>query len=97
MPKVLIQKFNKLLTPTKGSNLMKCLLEAQIPVASSCGGEGICRKCFVTVETGQESLSAPTPTELYLWKEKEVPDNQRMSCQCEILGEALITLRTPYW
>lgn len=38
------------------STLMDLLLKNGIPVASSCGGDGICHKCTVTIN-GQKELS----------------------------------------
>lgn len=38
-----------------GANLMRTLLANDIPVASSCDGEGICHKCGLVVTSNQSS------------------------------------------
>jgi 2Fe-2S ferredoxin len=87
---------NKGPLPVKiGENLMQALLEKNIPVASSCHGEGICRKCVVTVFAGLENLSAPSPIELELAERNPIESNQRISCQVQVLGD--ITIDTGYW
>lgn len=39
------------------STLMDFLRSHQVPVASSCFGEGVCRKCIVTTKSKSEHLS----------------------------------------
>jgi uncharacterized 2Fe-2S/4Fe-4S cluster protein (DUF4445 family) len=38
---------------TVGSTLLEAALEAGVPINASCGGEGVCGKCRVTIEEGQ--------------------------------------------
>ena len=42
---------------TTGEILMKTLLDHQVPVASSCQGEGVCGKCRITIPSGRENIS----------------------------------------
>lgn len=95
MPVITVKTTNKKIQVSQGENLMKTLLANQVPVASSCSGEGICHKCFLNIETGIENLSDPTPTEIYLVTEKEISASQRLSCQCVVLGD--ITVDAKYW
>jgi len=41
-----------------GTTLLSAALSAQIPLASGCGGEGVCGKCRVTVKAGRVETSA---------------------------------------
>lgn len=95
MPDIFIKRSQKKIAVPIGANLMHALKDQQIPVASSCGGDGVCHKCFLTIEQGVENLSAPTPTEIYLVQEKQISPQQRLSCQCKVLGN--ITVHAPYW
>jgi 2Fe-2S ferredoxin len=79
----------------RGVNLMKALLEADRPVASSCGGEGVCGKCRVTVVTGADQLGAPNDLELFLRERENLGPQERISCQCVLLGD--VQLDTKYW
>ena len=79
----------------RGSLLMKLLLENSIPVASSCGGDGVCRKCVLTIVKGQENLAPPSELELHLIERDQLAPNQRISCQTVVNGD--ITVDAPYW
>ena len=50
MPKIHLPQKNLILEVHAGANLMKTLLDAGIPVASSCLGDGICGKCRLMTE-----------------------------------------------
>jgi 2Fe-2S ferredoxin len=75
--------------------LMQNLLDAKIPVASSCQGDGVCAKCKVLVNEGAQNLSHPTEAEQFLMQKNKIPEPWRLSCQCYVLGD--VTLDTGYW
>lgn len=72
-------------------NLMDLLIENNLPVASSCLGEGICSKCAMEVnpEGTRSELEIIT-----MAKNKKDPTD-RLSCQVLITKD--ITVRTGYW
>lgn len=74
---------------------MKCLTDNEIPVASSCGGEGVCTKCLLTIVEGKENLSPPNETENDLRDIHDFARNERVSCQTEVLGD--IKIDAGYW
>lgn len=74
---------------------MKSLLDAGIPVASSCNGDGVCAKCKIAVIAGIENLSAENEIENFLKQKLEISENFRISCQTEVLGD--ITIDATYW
>lgn len=74
---------------------MKGLLEAGTAVASSCGGEGVCAKCVVRVNKGQENLSKPQELENDLSEIHGFMKIERVSCQVSVLGD--IEIDTDYW
>lgn len=74
---------------------MKALLEAEIPVASSCDGDGVCAKCKITILAGQENLSLPNDTEIFLKEANSLPEDSRISCQTEVLGDVIVD--ASYW
>lgn len=78
-----------------GSNLMKSLLEAGIPVASSCNGDGVCAKCKIKILEGLENLSVENETEKFLKNKENLDKSVRMSCQTKVQGD--ITIDTNYW
>ncbi len=78
-----------------GANLMQVLLEAGLPVASSCYGEGVCSKCRLTIVEGQKNLSPESEAETFLKESNQVPIEMRISCQVQVLGP--ITIDATYW
>jgi len=91
-------RFKKNKTPIEvpvGANLMKSLLNAGLPVASSCGSEGVCAKCAIRVVEGMQNLSAPNETELFLKEKNHIRAEFRISCQTQVLGD--IVVDAGYW
>lgn len=78
-----------------GSNLMKSLLDHNIPVASSCGGDGVCAKCKIQVIEGMDNLSIENQTEEFLKEKNSLASDLRISCQTYVYGD--ITIDTNYW
>ena len=53
---------------------------AGIEIASDCGGQGQCRKCVVSIESGEEHLSPLTQSE----QEAGLAKGERLACQARI-------------
>lgn len=87
------QKFRSFEVPV-GSNLMKSLQESGVPVASSCGGEGVCAKCRLSVESGSE-IDLPNETEQFLMQKFKFDSSMRISCQLKVTAD--LTLSASYW
>ncbi len=95
-PSLKIPKFDRLLAGNPDETLMTTLLKNQIPVASSCGGDGVCSKCVLQILKGKENLTTPTSLELDLLKKlNKEPSAFRISCQARTNGP--IEVDTPYW
>ncbi len=95
MPVISFAKNQAPITVEAGANLMKSLLEAGLPVASSCKGDGICAKCRVLIVTGAENLSQINPREQVLRDRLRIPREARISCQTGVLGD--VTVDASYW
>lgn len=95
MPVISFVKNKAPLQVEEGENLMQALLRNDVPVASSCHGDGICRKCVVTVVEGLQNLSQPTLLEIDLAERSPIQPNQRISCQARVTGD--IRIDTGYW
>jgi 2Fe-2S ferredoxin len=79
----------------EGTTLMRALLDADLPVASSCDGDGVCAKCKIRILNGAENLSRPNDTEEFLKESHDLPKDVRISCQTHVLGD--ITVDASYW
>jgi 2Fe-2S ferredoxin len=78
-----------------GANLMKSLLGAEVPVASSCNGDGVCAKCRLQITNGLKNLSAPNETEIFLKEKFQMKGNLRISCQTFVLDD--VEVDASYW
>ncbi len=95
MPKITFTKNQKVIEVPVNGNLMDTLMEAGIPVASSCGGQAVCTKCLVKVIEGSENLSPQTSDEADMRDIHDFAKNERLSCQCKVLGD--VKIDTTYW
>lgn len=82
-------------TQAQAKTLMTLLLEAKIPVASSCQGDGICSKCRIHIMQGHDNLSLENDLEIITKKKNNVTRADRLSCQTYLLGN--VTIDTNYW
>lgn len=99
MPKVRLRmtqenKVQEFEAPKK-ANLLKFLQEKEIPIGNACGGHGLCASCKVIVVTNEQNLSTPNDVEIGLSLRNQLMPNERISCQCKVLGDIEIT--TSYW
>ena len=74
---------------------MQELLAQQIPVASSCNGDGICCKCKIQILSGTENLTPITKIEERHRQDGKLGTLERLACQCTALGD--IEISTTYW
>ena len=93
MVKINCPQLNKTINADTNKSLMENLLDHQIPVASSCGGDGICGKCKVTIAS-TESPPASDLEKNTLSKNGASP-GERLSCQ--FFPITPIQVKTTYW
>lgn len=99
MPQIKVPKLQKSfpdgIQVEQGANLMQSLLAANLPVASSCDGEGICAKCRIKILEGANNLSAPREVEVFLKENNNIAKEIRISCQTQVLGD--VSVDATYW
>ena len=78
--KVLVNEERELAMPA-GVKLMNGLADADLFIASACGGGGTCGQCKVRVISGGGSV---LPTESSLLNKREISENYRLSCQVAV-------------
>lgn len=92
MPKIIVPQKNLLITVSAGANLMKVLQLQNIPVASSCLGDGICGKCRIMIDGAvNEASKLETETK----KRNKIPKAERLACQIGVEND--LTVTTSYW
>lgn len=95
MPVIRFVKDKPDIVVEKGAFLMKSLLDAGLPVASSCHGDGVCAKCRIIIVEGSENLSPVNSVEQMLRDRLKIPREMRISCQTQVLGD--IRVDASYW
>lgn len=91
MFKVSIPQRNLVLLATVNKNLMDLLIENQLPVASSCLGEGICSKCAMNISPE----GTPSELEVKTMTKNKCEPHHRLSCQFFITED--ISVKASYW
>jgi ferredoxin, 2Fe-2S len=91
MYKVFIPQKNLTLFAEPHKNLMDLLIECELPVASSCLGEGICSQCVLEITPAGN----PSELEIKSLTRNKRPLDQRLCCQVFILED--IEVKTSYW
>ncbi len=75
-----------------------CLIDAAgrigVYIAADCDRQGKCDACAVTIVSGAENLSEPTPSELEQLSEARRKKGERLSCQAKITGSGAISVMT---
>lgn len=92
---ITLAKSRRVLEVDCGSNLMQSLLAADLPVASSCHGDGVCAKCRIQVIGGAANLSPENDLEKFLREKFALRKNVRISCQTQVLGD--VEIDATYW
>lgn len=95
MPQISFLKARPPIEVENGANLMKSLLEAGLPVASSCDGDGVCAKCRIQIIEGKENLSSEGDLESFLKEKHKIAKDFRISCQTVVNGD--IKISASYW
>ena len=93
VPKLSIPQRKMELDLPDQANLMQSLLAAGLPVASSCGGDGICGKCKMNVAA--RCLPPPSPLEAKTLTNAQAEPGERLSCQLTL--DCNTEVKTTYW
>lgn len=81
------------LTVPRGQPLMQALRAAGVPVATECGGRGICHLCRVWIRDGE--LPEPARVERRALGNVLVEAGMRLSCRVRVEGPLRIELEGP--
>jgi ferredoxin len=78
-----------------GSTLLDAALGAGLPVARSCGADGVCARCGLRIVEGAESLSPEAPDETRIKQRNRIEAELRLACRAKIHGDVVATAL--YW
>ncbi len=87
MPKVTFNPYGITVEVQEGRNLIRAAMDVGVHVNASCGGEGVCGKCRVIVESGDVE---------FLGSETLGHDDRdlgyRQACQSRVLGDVVVRI-----
>ena len=78
-----------------GTTLLDAAVAAGLPIARSCGAEGVCAKCGLQIVAGADRLSPETPDETRIKARNRVDAAMRLACRAQIRGD--VTATASYW
>ena len=87
VPNVILRPGDISVKTERGSTLLQVIQRAGIPLASICGGRGVCGKCRVVVDGGVENLDHLSTAELRLLSPRDIEKRVRLACQARIIGD----------
>lgn len=78
-----------------GATLLDAAIAAGLPVARSCGADGMCARCGLRVLEGDDQVSAEAPDEMRIKQRNRVDPALRLACRTHIHGDVVATAE--YW
>jgi len=78
-----------------GTTLLDAALGAGLPVARSCGADGVCARCGLRIVEGADSLSPEAPDETRIKQRNRIDAELRLACRAKIHGDVVATAQ--YW
>lgn len=84
---ILFLPHDKKITVTQGENLIQAALEAGVHVNASCGGEGVCGKCRVIIESGDVG-GGITPQ----LSEEDLKKGYRQACLAQVKSDLVVRI-----
>ncbi len=85
--------------PTRGvfvseeASLLANLIENNVEINNSCGGNGTCGTCLIQVIEGLHYFSEVEELEAEIKRDRGFEENERLSCQSFIKGK--VTIKIP--
>ena len=94
-PLVRFQPSGKELRVERGTTILEAARRAGLPMASSCGADGICARCGLRVLAGARGLSPETEPETRQKQRNRIDPSLRLACRAEAFGDVEVT--AGYW
>ncbi len=78
-----------------GETLLEAAWRADVPLASSCGGQGVCGDCVVRVVDGLVDVAEPDAVEQAWRLRRDAAACERLACRMTLRGGVVVS--TTYW
>ena len=78
-----------------GTTLLEAARQAELPVASACGADGICGRCGLQILEGEETLPPESEREQKIKAANRIDPTLRLACRIKLASDLVVT--APYW
>lgn len=78
-----------------GTTLLEAARRAELPVASSCGADGVCARCGLEILEGRSSIESESESERNIKERNRIDPKLRLACRVTISCD--LTVTAPYW
>jgi ferredoxin len=78
-----------------GTTLLEAAVKAGVPIARSCGAEGVCAKCGLRVVAGGEMLAPASESETRIKARNRLDPDLRLACRVVVCCD--LTVTASYW
>ena len=85
--KVTFNPYGLTIEVADGENLLRAALQAGVHINASCGGEGVCGKCKILLESGEVDTFRGS-----LLTEEEWDLGYRQACQTRVVGDVMVRI-----
>ncbi|KEO85066.1 2Fe-2S iron-sulfur cluster-binding protein [Tumebacillus flagellatus] len=91
MNKIRFEPHGKTVDVRTGVSLLAAARSAKVMLPSKCGGRGACTTCKVQVQS-ETPLPPLSRMEKHMLSDRMVADGFRLGCQCNVTGDAVVTI-----
>lgn len=95
MPQVRLLPADVAVEVPSGTTLLDAVVGAGLPIARSCGADGICGKCVLRIVAGADALSPEAADETRIKARNRVEPELRLACRVRVEGD--VTATASYW
>lgn len=88
-PRIYIDKTDEYVGLSQKKSLLDVLLDAKIPIAHSCGGNGTCGTCLCRIEA-KAGLPKRNEIEAEMAEERLFANEERLACQIKLFQESTL-------
>jgi uncharacterized 2Fe-2S/4Fe-4S cluster protein (DUF4445 family) len=88
---IIVEPEGRVIESVKNSSLLEAFREAGVQIRAECGGQGVCGKCKVLIQSGS-SVNKLTNQESRLLALSEVSQGMRLACQTIIINTMKVML-----
>lgn len=85
--KVTFNPYGLTIEVAEGENLLRAALQAGVHINASCGGEGVCGKCKILLESGEVDTFRGS-----LLTDEEWDLGYRQACQTKVVGDVVVRI-----